>query len=181
MGEGFLFEVSSQCVQHSPIFQSQQRVIPMPSHAIPMPHIPRPMPYTHCPFYFCLVSNVLAALLEVLRSQSLLFSLDLSCNEITDCGAALLVDALEDNEVILDAWRAKWRLLVVYWCDRCGRRLFDLRHSELWSIIMFQLREHICQSSCLSGKDNNERMICLFQELSPLSLFGMWIPVASDP
>eukprot|EP00913_Durusdinium_trenchii_P027907 g26167.t1 len=52
-----------------------------------------------------------AQLAEVLRSQSLLFSLDLSCNEITDCGAALLVDALEDNEVILDAWRAKWRLL----------------------------------------------------------------------
>ncbi|CAK8996056.1 Tropomodulin-3 (Ubiquitous tropomodulin) (U-Tmod), partial [Durusdinium trenchii] len=43
-----------------------------------------------------------AQLAEVLRSQSLLFSLDLSCNEITDCGAALLVDALEDNEVILE-------------------------------------------------------------------------------
>lgn len=41
-------------------------------------------------------------LAEVLRSQSLLFSLDLSCNEITDVGAAALLEALEDNNVLLE-------------------------------------------------------------------------------
>lgn len=42
--------------------------------------------------------------IQVLRSQSLLFSLDLSCNEITDVGAAALLEALEDNNVLLEPW-----------------------------------------------------------------------------
>jgi len=46
----------------------------------------------------------LMAEIQVLRSQSLLFSLDLSCNEITDVGAAALLEALEDNNVLLEPW-----------------------------------------------------------------------------
>eukprot|EP00438_Fugacium_kawagutii_P013796 Skav214475 [mRNA] locus=scaffold1167:203907:222052:+ [translate_table: standard] len=39
---------------------------------------------------------------QVLRSQSLLFSLDLCCNEISDVGATALLEALEENHVLLE-------------------------------------------------------------------------------
>ena len=41
---------------------------------------------------------------KVLRSQSLLFSLDLSSNEISDLGASALLKALEENFVLLEPW-----------------------------------------------------------------------------
>ena len=41
---------------------------------------------------------------RVLRTQSLLFSLDLSSNEISDLGASALLKALEENFVLLEPW-----------------------------------------------------------------------------
>ena len=65
--------------------------------------------------------QLMALEIQVLRSQSLLFSLDLSCNEITDVGAAALLEALEDNNVLLEPWvsRQLWiEWPVVFWCKK---------------------------------------------------------------